>query len=373
MPRKKASSEDDAFLQMIVENPDDDTPRLIYADWLEERGDPRGEFIRLQCQRAAITRHHAEWKDIMDREIKLLKQYGDLWLGGAHGLHFRRGLVEEIEISAALLLRETATASLFRKFPTIRRMRISLLEDHLPALARAPWLHRIEYLDLSWNELGRRPLEALLRTPHCQSLKSLKLESCGLNSASVACFAETPLLKNLRELDVSKNSLGEDGVRILVHANALTNLRRLNLAENYLTADAAKTLTDAPRFRLHGLTLGSTYDSGESGLNSLGNDGAATLAKCMQLGELTSLDLGHNQISNVGVRALAASPNLSNLEELKLNNNRISDHGLEIIASSSTFAKLVHLDVNYNEFSQAAVEALTAKRPDLRFSAVGAR
>ena len=41
---------DDAFLQAIVEAPDDDTPRLIYADWLEERGDPRGEFIRLQCR-----------------------------------------------------------------------------------------------------------------------------------------------------------------------------------------------------------------------------------------------------------------------------------------------------------------------------------
>ena len=40
---------DDAFLQAIIENPDDDAPRLLYADWLEERGDPRGEFIRVQC------------------------------------------------------------------------------------------------------------------------------------------------------------------------------------------------------------------------------------------------------------------------------------------------------------------------------------
>ena len=29
---------DDAFLQSILENPDDDAPRLIYADYLEERG-----------------------------------------------------------------------------------------------------------------------------------------------------------------------------------------------------------------------------------------------------------------------------------------------------------------------------------------------
>lgn len=34
---------DDAdFLRAIIDDPDDDGPRLIYADWLEERGDPRG-------------------------------------------------------------------------------------------------------------------------------------------------------------------------------------------------------------------------------------------------------------------------------------------------------------------------------------------
>ena len=36
-----ATPHDEAFLQAIRENPDDDAPRLIYADWLEERGDPR--------------------------------------------------------------------------------------------------------------------------------------------------------------------------------------------------------------------------------------------------------------------------------------------------------------------------------------------
>jgi uncharacterized protein (TIGR02996 family) len=38
----------DAFLQAILDAPDDNAPRLIYADQLEERGDPRGEFIRVQ-------------------------------------------------------------------------------------------------------------------------------------------------------------------------------------------------------------------------------------------------------------------------------------------------------------------------------------
>ena len=32
----------DALLGDIKDNPDDDTPRLVYADWLEERGDTDG-------------------------------------------------------------------------------------------------------------------------------------------------------------------------------------------------------------------------------------------------------------------------------------------------------------------------------------------
>ncbi|MCG8421806.1 MAG: FHA domain-containing protein [Proteobacteria bacterium] len=40
------------LLQMIHDNPDQIEPRLVYADWLRERGDPRGEFIALQCANA---------------------------------------------------------------------------------------------------------------------------------------------------------------------------------------------------------------------------------------------------------------------------------------------------------------------------------
>jgi uncharacterized protein (TIGR02996 family) len=29
----------DALVRAIIENPDDDAPRLIYADWLNEHGD----------------------------------------------------------------------------------------------------------------------------------------------------------------------------------------------------------------------------------------------------------------------------------------------------------------------------------------------
>ena len=44
-----------SFLEDILAHPDDDTPRLIFADWLDEQGDSaRAEFIRVQIERASL-------------------------------------------------------------------------------------------------------------------------------------------------------------------------------------------------------------------------------------------------------------------------------------------------------------------------------
>jgi carbon storage regulator len=64
------SPEEEPFLRAIAAGPDDEATRLVYADWLEERGDPLGEFLRLQCQakglkqrrRALWAAHGAAWK-----------------------------------------------------------------------------------------------------------------------------------------------------------------------------------------------------------------------------------------------------------------------------------------------------------------------
>lgn len=48
---KKSARSDAELLATIYAAPDDDGPRLVFADALSERGDPRGEFISLQVQR----------------------------------------------------------------------------------------------------------------------------------------------------------------------------------------------------------------------------------------------------------------------------------------------------------------------------------
>lgn len=42
--------DDDAFIRKIVDSPGDDLPRLVYADWLDERDDPRGAYLRAELE-----------------------------------------------------------------------------------------------------------------------------------------------------------------------------------------------------------------------------------------------------------------------------------------------------------------------------------
>jgi uncharacterized protein (TIGR02996 family) len=42
------------FIRTIQEDPADDTARLVYADWLEERGDVRAEYLRAELELARL-------------------------------------------------------------------------------------------------------------------------------------------------------------------------------------------------------------------------------------------------------------------------------------------------------------------------------
>jgi len=63
------------FLQAILRTPDDAALRSVYADWLEERGDPRGEYLRCQCTRADLQRGDPRLAALLQREEELREQY----------------------------------------------------------------------------------------------------------------------------------------------------------------------------------------------------------------------------------------------------------------------------------------------------------
>lgn len=97
---KAAASAEADLLRAIHEHPEDDQARLVYADWLLERGKPRGEFIQLQYARAEGRAP----KGSATRERKLLDAGWKEWLGGIDGLmhkdgmRFERGFADTLEL-----------------------------------------------------------------------------------------------------------------------------------------------------------------------------------------------------------------------------------------------------------------------------------
>jgi uncharacterized protein (TIGR02996 family) len=58
-----------SFLHAILSHPDDEAPRLIYADWLQGHGDPLGELVRVQNELARIDVPRARREELTRREI----------------------------------------------------------------------------------------------------------------------------------------------------------------------------------------------------------------------------------------------------------------------------------------------------------------
>src|SRR5437660_10147305 len=83
------------LLRAVLAAPDDDAPRLIFADWLEERGDPRGPFIRAQCALERLDPADPARADLEEEARSLLERHEAEWAAPLRGVasawRFRRG------------------------------------------------------------------------------------------------------------------------------------------------------------------------------------------------------------------------------------------------------------------------------------------
>jgi uncharacterized protein (TIGR02996 family) len=72
-------SDEPALLSAIIAHPDEDTPRLAYADWLDEHDAPlQAAFIRTQCRLASCSAADPDYPDLLERHAELVVQFGPL-------------------------------------------------------------------------------------------------------------------------------------------------------------------------------------------------------------------------------------------------------------------------------------------------------
>jgi uncharacterized protein (TIGR02996 family) len=213
----------EALEAALVENPDDTAAHSAYADYLQEQGDPRGEFIQVQLELEDPGKSPAERKKLQEQEVKLLKAHQREWLGslGDHLLaprpkkpawdmptyqyQFRRGWLDSLQ---ARMYQLDFTRALARA-PESRLLRRLVLEEtryHEPgeydpgddpipedssdpapyALLRSPYLGNVRVLQYGEQEeegpdelyfncrVSGRPLAGLVKLmPRLEELYSL--------------------------------------------------------------------------------------------------------------------------------------------------------------------------------------------------------
>jgi uncharacterized protein (TIGR02996 family) len=286
-----------ALLDAIVANPDDDGPRLVYADYLQTRGDPRGEFIQLQCQAARLDTEEPAQAELAGRAEELSREHGKRWLAELIELRlpnarfsFHRGFVEGMRgrFPAATL----RPAELVARAPLLSALELSVegqtdrialaKAEHPDALARAralwvrgrhrtgtrdfrgpiadlaglaavPFTHLRE-LQLSWLRTRSSQLAALLATPALRSLEHLTLH-LGMPGAELCEVVASLRLPNVLSLDLAFNAIGEDGIDALLQSSVLATVTELVLDGGGLGEAALDRLVTARMPKLRRLSL----------------------------------------------------------------------------------------------------------------------
>jgi uncharacterized protein (TIGR02996 family) len=296
-------SHEAGFLQAILEEPDDDTHRLVYADWLEEQGDTgRAEFIRMQCARSRLPQEDPRRVEMFRREEDFLRQHADRWLGPLRldlgAWHFRRGFLQSVSLPASTFLLHHRL--LFR-VAALEHLRFNREHDGLTGA----------------DEVAR----VLADSPLLLRLGSLTFPPGDLSPDGAAALAGAPSLARLFTLNLGGNDLGPAGARALAESPALARLNFLDLGVNGISREGVTALVASPHLRqLVSLDLNS---------NGLGNAGVSTLAASPHLSGLTTLHLCYNDVGQAGARALARSPHLSRLTWLSLDGNPVGNAAAE--------------------------------------------
>jgi uncharacterized protein (TIGR02996 family) len=250
-------SHEPGFLRAIIQNPDDDTPRLIYADWLEERGDPRGEFIRVQCELARSDQPSARHQQLLDREKQLLARHRREWDAPLQRLCtncvYRRGFLETVRLQTTNFLRHAE--ELFLSAPIVG-LRLSRPGPSVSLIVRIPWLARVRLLDLGRNRpqgygesMRDTGVRLLAECPYLRNVTELLLEYHDIHNGGAIALAESPNLQELTVLRLTHNRIAPAGVRALVESPWLVRLTTLALSGNQLGNAGAQILAKAPRLQ----------------------------------------------------------------------------------------------------------------------------
>jgi uncharacterized protein (TIGR02996 family) len=312
-----------ALLDAVLAHPDDEGPRQVYADWLLEQGDPRGELIAVQMELSRGGLAEARRLELEAREASLLSQHGARWLGrlssDAVRASFSRGFLDALtvlDVSSLFDADDTLRREPVRQLVFLTRQRLDVAR-----VLTLPWVSRLQALEFTASHelrpaLTLEGLSTLLGTRRLRGLTSLGFHGQALGDDGMALLARDGphAFLSLVELSVTRDRVSVVGLRALARTRWFSGLTKLSLDGNELGPDGAAELADVRFRKLERLSLGQ---------NRIGSDGASALAQSPGLKSVQRLWLHANGIGVTGGEALVHSPNLKRVAQLVLEGNPI--------------------------------------------------
>lgn len=391
-----------AFEKQLAEDPDDVETLAVYADWLIDQGDPRGELIQVQLALEDESRPKEQRKELKKREAALLKKHEKEWLGEMRAFllgedldpawedspenfryEFERGRLSSLHISSlsvpmARALRDWQGTRFLRDL-AIEYVRDegegeyepgpdvpTFDEDNIQFNSIFPLLGTPSFAGLRRFQVGVDvDRDLFLQSPHidcglayCNPAADLAERMPGLLELHLLCqdfdiekLFRSKKLKRLQVLRIC--NLGVSGSDRRPRSRYEYPLDVL--AKNRTFSELTHLLFHPHHEEYHSATYG-----GDHLPSFLPLEQVEALVNSRHLKKLRHLQLRLSNMGDEGCRAIVKSGILRQLKSLDLRHGCISDEGAHILAECPDLAHLDHLDLSRNGLREDGIAALRA-------------
>jgi uncharacterized protein (TIGR02996 family) len=305
-----------ALLRNIVANPDDDTARLVYADWLDESGDAdRAEFVRGQVRLAQMRPHddgftaldvrcrrledaHPEWREgLPDEFVERRERFC-----GPRVQPFERGFLAR----ARLLPKQYV-----QNRPLFDRNPVSNVRFNVGEAAGAAWLKqralaRLRGAEFAYARDPDRVADILAGLNVLSPLDHFGVLACEFDAKAADAIFNHPNVAGVRSLLIGGTRLDAESERVIASA-AWPSLRKL---ARVWIHDAEWLRAPFIR-RLHELTVSDTEPNLDPARRGV-------LAEVLPETDIHTLELGWWELDAAGGRTLAAALAKSKVESFAL-------------------------------------------------------
>lgn len=350
-------SDEEALLAAIWAEPQEDTPRLAYADWLEETGRQanvaRAQFIRLQCETAVLDEDDPEFRSKRAAANKLLARWGSAWRMSVPAVNrlwpWHRGFPQPddrgIDADDLFALPEAE----LRRTPC-RSFCVMDAAERFDELLAWPHLDRLDTFYLRSGVPTGKWISRQRVCPGFRNVARISLIDCPITVPQLKSLLDSFRDQRIVELRLNGSKIGDDGFRMVLNHPVMAGVRAFGVTAIGLTAAGVRALAES-RYHPPVPSLGLAW-------NPIDDEGIAELVRWPGLSRIRVIDLNNARIGDAGAAALAGCASLRGLRKLWLGDNRIGPEGALAIASSPHLKGLTSLYLHENPLTPAALRHL---------------